>query len=316
MFRDHFRNKKPMTKVIYRSKNKTLFAHAAVLGANIIFGLNYVIAKGIMPVWLEPRSIIFLRVTGAVAIFWLSELFVTPEKVSNKDLRRMAVAGFFGVALNQIMFFEGLNLTTPINAAIIMVSTPILVLILAHFILKERINTKKLVGIILGFSGAAFLVLQGGKFNFGTNTMLGNLLILINATSYGLFLVLVKPLMSKYKPLTVMKWVFTFGFIYVVPVSFGRVLHADFVAIPFTIWLSIGYVVLFTTVVAYFLNNYSLQRLSPSVNSSYIYTQPFLATVVALSFGKDRLSFIEIIASLLIFSGVYLVSKPARKISG
>ena len=304
-----------MQKAIYPSKNSTFFAHAAVLGANIIYGLNYVIAKGIMPIWLEPRAIIFLRVTGAVAIFWLFELFIVSEKVLKKDLIHMAVAGFFGVALNQIMFFEGLNLTTPINASIIMVSTPILVLILSHFILKDKINTKKLVGIILGFSGAAFLIIRGGKFNLGVNTMLGNLLILINATSYGLFLVLVKPLMSKYKPLTVMKWVFTFGLAYVVPVSLGPILRADFGAIPNTIWLSIGYVILFTTVVAYFLNNYSLQRLSPSVNSSYIYMQPFLATVVALSFGKDHLSFIEIVASLFIFSGVYLISKPARKYS-
>ncbi len=302
-----------MAKAIYPSKNSTLFAHAAVLSANVIYGLNYVIAKGIMPIWLEPRAIIFLRVTGAVAIFWLSELFVMSEKVSKKDLIHMAVAGFFGVALNQIMFFEGLNLTTPINASIIMVSTPILVLILAHFLLKDKISTKKLAGIILGFSGAVFLILHGGKFNLDTNTMLGNLFILINASSYGLFLVLVKPLMSKYKPLTVMKWVFTFGLLYVVPVSLGPILRADFGAIPSTIWLSIGYVVLFTTVVAYFLNNYSLKRLSPSVNSSYIYLQPFLATVVALAFGKDRLSFIEIIASILIFSGVFLVSNPTQK---
>jgi len=165
----------------------------------------------------------------------------------------------------------------------------------------------------LGFLGAAFLIMQGGTFNLAANTMLGNLFILINASSYGLFLVLVKPLMNKYNPLTVMKWVFTFGLVYVVPVSLGPILRADFGAIPSSIWFSIGYVVLFTTVVAYFLNNYSLRRLSPSVNSSYIYTQPFLATVVALSFGKDRLSIVEIIASIFIFSGVYLVSKPAHK---
>ena len=290
-------------------KKENLTAHLAVLGANIIFGLNYVIAKGIMPHWMEPRAIIFFRVTGAAAVFWLVEMLTIREKVNSKDLRRMFVLAIFGVTVNQILFFEGLNLTTPINASIIMVGTPILVLILSRFVIGDKISGSKLIGIILGFSGAAFLILRNGHLTLSSNTTLGNLLVLINATSYGLFLVMVKPLMSKYRPLTVMKWVFTFGLVFVIPLSIGEVIHTNFSIIPLNIWLSILYVIIFTTVFAYFLNNYSLRKISPSANSSYMYLQPILASLVAIFAGKDKLNMTEVIASLLIFTGVYFVNK-------
>ncbi len=287
-------------------------AHLALLGANLIFGLNFVIAKGIMPHWLEPRAIIVLRVVGAATVFWIVDLIIGSEKVARTDLKRMFVAALFGVAINQILFFEGLNLTTPINASIIMVGTPIFVLIMSHFIIKDRITWTKSIGIVLGFAGAAYLILRNGNITLNSSTTLGNIMVLINAASYGLFLVLIKPLMRSYKPLTVMKWVFTFGLIFVIPASLKQISEANFVVIPFHIWLSIGYVVLFTTVFAYFLNNYSLRKISPSVNSSYIYLQPMITTLVAVSFGKDKLTVVEIVASVLIFIGVYFVNKTKK----
>jgi len=298
-----------------QSAQKTLPAHLAILGANLIFGLNYVIAKGIMPDFMAPRTIILFRVAGATLIFWLVSTFVKQEKVEKKDLFRLLVVAFFGITLNQIMFFEGLNLTTPINASIIMVGTPILVLVFSHYILKEHLTTLKLLGIALGSAGAAWLILKNGILSFSSGTFLGNLFILINASSYALFLVLVKPLMRKYSAITVMKWVFTLGLIYVIPVSLPLALKTDFAAIPFTIWMSVTYVVLFTTVLAYFLNNYSLKLVSPTVNSAYIYLQPFLATIVAMAVGKDFLTWVEVVAALLIFSGVYLVSRPEKNTS-
>ena len=292
---------------------KTLPAHLAILGANFIYGLNYVIAKGIMPEYMAPRTIILFRVVGAALVFWLVGSFFKREKVEKRDLLRLLLVSFFGIALNQIMFFEGLNLSTPINASIIMVGTPILVLVFSHYILKEHLTVLKLTGIALGSVGAAWLILKNGTISFSSGTFLGNLFVLINASSYALFLVLVKPLMQKYSALTVMKWVFAFGLIYVVPVSLPLAMKTDFGAIPFTIWMSVTYVVLFTTVLAYFLNNYSLKLVSPTVNSAYIYLQPFLATIVAMAVGKDFLTWVEVVAALLIFSGVYLVSRPEKK---
>ena len=287
---------------------KVVFAHLAVISANIIYGINYVVAKGIMPDYMQPRMIILFRLTGAVLIFWLVASLFPHQKVKKKDMARIALSALFGIALNQVMFFEGLNLTTPINAAIIMVGTPILVLVFSHFMLKEKVTGYKIAGITLGFSGAAYLILSGGKPDLGSGTFTGNLFILINASSYALFLVLIKPLMVKYTPLTLMKWLFTFGLIYVLPVSFYLIDETSFSTIPLNIWLSLLYVVLFTTVIAYFLNNYSLKNISPVVNSAYIYLQPFLATMVALITGKDRLTWTEVIAAIFIFTGVYFVS--------
>lgn len=292
-----------------QTAQKTLPAHLAIVGANLIYGLNYVIAKGIMPEYMAPRTIILFRVAGATLVFWIVASFLKKEKVARKDLLKLLLVSFFGIALNQIMFFEGLNLTTPINASIIMVGTPILVLVFAHFILKEKLTGLKLAGIALGSSGALWLILKNGDISFSGGTFLGNLFILINASSYALFLVLIKPLMQKYSALTVMKWVFTFGLVYVIPVSLPLALHTNYAAIPFNIWMSVTYVVLFTTVLAYLLNNYSLKLVSPTVNSSYIYLQPFLATVVAMAAGKDVLTWVEVVAALLIFTGVYLVSR-------
>ncbi len=292
-----------------QTARKTLPAHLAIIGANLIYGLNYVIAKGIMPDYMAPRTIILFRVAGATLVFWIITSFFKKEKVARKDLLKLLLVSFFGIALNQIMFFEGLNLTTPINASIIMVGTPILVLVFAHFILKEKLTGLKLAGIALGSSGALWLILKNGDISFSGGTFLGNLFILINASSYALFLVLIKPLMQKYSALTVMKWVFTFGLIYVIPVSLPLALNTNYAAIPFNIWMSVTYVVLFTTVLAYLLNNYSLKLVSPTVNSSYIYLQPFLATVVAMAAGKDALTWVEVVAALLIFTGVYLVSR-------
>ena len=266
-----------------------------------------------MPDYMQPRMIILLRVVFASLAFWLVSAFLPNEKISRKDYSLLAFCGLFGVAINQIFFFEGLNLTTPINASIIMVGTPILVLVFSHFILKDKITSRKMAGILLGFSGAAFLILSHGSLSFASGTFTGNLFILINASSYGLFLVLVKPLMSKYNPITVMKWVFTFGIFYVAPVSISLVSQTDFSAIPFNIWMSIVYVILFTTILAYLLNNFSLTRISPTANSSYIYLQPFLATLVALLAGKDKLTWQELIATVLIFTGVYyVISKPKK----
>lgn len=288
-------------------------AYLSVLAANIIFGLNYVIAKGIMPHWLEPRAVIFLRVVGAGSIFWIVSSITKKEKVAPSDRWRLIVGGIFGVTINQIMFFEGLNLTTPINASIIMVAVPILVLIMSHFIIGDKITLMKAIGIVLAFSGAVFLILENGRLSLSSDTVLGNIFMLINAASYGLYLVLIKPLMLKYNAFTVMKWVFTYGFVFVFPLSIQTVLHSDFTVIPFSIWLSIGFVVIFTTVLAYFFNNYSLTKISPSSNSSFIYMQPFIAAIFAVLIGADQLNYHEIIAAAFIFVGVYFVNKPKKK---
>ncbi len=290
--------------------NKRFIALLAAFIANLIYGLNYVIAKTIMPDFLQPRAIIALRVVGGALFFWLIvKILPNEEKVPKRDLMRMAFAALFGVAINQIMFFEGLNITTPINASIIMVNVPILVMVMSHLIIGERFTLLKTLGLLLGASGAAILILGNGSLKLSSGTLLGDLFILINASSYALYLVLIKPLMFKYKPLTVVRWVFFFGAIFVLPFSAHLAWQSDWAAIPVNIWMSILYVIIFTTIIAYFLNNFSLVNISPTANSAFIYLQPVFAAIVAIVFMDEMLKANNIIAAMLIFAGVFLVSK-------
>ena len=288
--------------------SSNLKAHLALLGANVIYGLNYSIAKDVMPAYILPFGFIFCRVLGATGFFWFVQSF-TYEKVEKKDLLLIAVCGFFGVAANQLMFFYGLNITTPINAGIIMTSNPILVLIASAIILKNKITTFKIGGIFLGISGALLLLLFKTDFSFGSDTLLGDLFIFLNALSYGVYLVIVAPIMKKYSPLTVIKWVFTFGFIFVLPFGVHQFTEIDWSSFTSSIWLKFAFVIIGTTFLAYLFNIYGLKKLSPSVVSTYIYLQPLLATVFAIWAGKDTLDWIKILAAILIFSGVYMVSK-------
>lgn len=291
-----------------------LKAHAALLIANIIYGLNFVIAKGIMPDYMAPRAIIFLRISGALIVFSLIHLFFVKERIDKKDVLRLALCGLFGIAINQILFFEGLNLSTPINASIIMTCSPILVLIYSFFLLKEKITSLKIIGISLGTIGASIIILSSGEFSFSSATFTGNILIILNAASYSLYLVVVKPLMNKYSPLTIMKWVFTFGFMWSFPFCIGPISKTDFSAIPPNIWLSIFYVIIGTTIFAYLLLNYALKFVSPVVNSSYIYSQPVIVSLVAVLYMNETLTLIESASAVLIFIGVYFVSVRKEKL--
>lgn len=294
-----------------KPQSSNLLPHFAILGANIIYGLNYSIAKDVMPAFIKPFGFIFCRVLGALFLFALVSLFYK-EKIEKKDFALLAICGFFGVAANQLMFFYGLNQTNPINAGIIMTSNPIMVLLAAAFILQTRITYTRIAGLILGISGALLILLFNKGFSFGSETWLGDLFILLNAMTYAIYLVLVKPLMSKYRPITVIKWVFLFGFLFVIPFGYHQFLEINWSEFTFDIWLKFSFVIIGATFLAYLLNVYGLKNLSPSTVSSYIYLQPLIAALFAVWVGKDSFTWIKLIAALLIFTGVYLVSKPAK----
>jgi drug/metabolite transporter (DMT)-like permease len=295
-------------------KNSNLSAHLAVIGANVIYGITFTVAKDVMPEYLTPNAFILIRVTGAVLLFWLlAKSLGLNESIQKSDWTRFAFAGIFGVAANQLLFFQGLSLSTPINAAIIMTVNPVMVLLIAAIVLRNKITLTKGSGIFLGLSGAVLLnTFQNGEWiipSFSNETAFGDFLIFLNATSYAIYLVIIKPVMQKYNPVTVIKWVFTFGFVYVLPFGFTQLMAVNWQVIPQLVYGEIAFVVIGTTFFAYLFNIYGLKKLSPSVVSIYIYLQPFLATLVALLWGKDDLSMMKIVSAGLIFSGVYLVSK-------
>ena len=287
--------------------DRRLLAHLSLLGANLIYGANYTIAKEVMPAFIAPFGLVLLRCICAVALFWLTALAV-PERVNRADMPKLFLCAVFGIAVNQLLFLEGLSLTHPINASILMTATPILVLIMATVLINEPLSGRRMSGVGLGLGGALLLLLWGREVSFSSETFIGDVLIFINAASYGVFLVLVAPLMARYHPVTVMRWVFTFGGLMVIPFGFNQLAAVQWHTFTPGIWAGTAFVVIGLSYFAYLFNSIGLRYLSPSVVSIYIYLQPLLATGIAIFSGRDVLTLMKVASALMIFGGVYLVS--------
>ena len=290
----------------------------ALIGAtivSIIYGLTFTIAKDVMPKYVEADGFILMRVGGSTILFWLVWLFtrlpetVRNDKIERADFPRIIWAAFFGVALNMLSFFKGLTLTTPISASVIMVSTPMIVLVVSAIIIKERIRKRMVFGILLGLIGTTFLILYGKSIGNATNASLGNFLVFVNASSYGLYLVLIKKLMDKYNAFTFVKWVYLIGFFMVLPFGWDEFEAVNWTLLPIDIYWKIGFVVVFSTFLTYLLNLLSMKELKPTTIAVFVYLQPVFATIFAISLGKDELTLVKIISAIFIFTGVYLVTQ-------
>jgi drug/metabolite transporter (DMT)-like permease len=284
----------------------------ALIGAtivSIIYGITFTIAKDVMPKYIDAYGFILLRAGGSMLLFWLVWLFMPKEKIALNDFPRIIAAAFFGVAFNMLTFFKGLSLTSPISAAVIMVSTPMIVLVLSAIIMKERMKKRMVFGILLGLVGTASLILYGKSIGDSSQSGLGNFLVLVNAISYGFYLIIVKKLMNKYNAFTFVKWIYLFGFIMVLPFGWSEFSVVDWTIVPTDIYWKISFVVVISTFLTYLLNLLSMKELKPTTVAVFIYLQPLFASVFAISLGKDTLSLAKIGSALLIFSGVYLVTQ-------
>jgi drug/metabolite transporter (DMT)-like permease len=292
-----------------------LKVHLSLLAVNLIYGANYAIAKMAMPEFISPFAFILIRVgMGSLFYFLLYAMFVR-EKINVKDIPLFLICGLFGVAINQICFFKGLSLTNEINASLLMITTPILVVIFSAFIAREKISTLNVTGIGLGVLGALLILKgKGSFFTFSSSTMLGDTYIFINAISYSLYLVIVKKLMKRYHPITVICFVFMAGFIPVFFTGWHELSQVKWQHFTPMVWYSIAFVVVFTTFFAYLLNVFALKKTSPSLVGIYIYSQPIFATMISIIMKKEALQELTIVAALLIFGGVYLANKANTKV--
>jgi drug/metabolite transporter (DMT)-like permease len=290
-------------------RNVALFGATIV---SVIYGITFTIAKDVMPEYIDAYGFILLRVSGAMLLFWLSWFFMPKEKIALKDFPRMIAAAFFGVAFNMLTFLKGLSLTSPISASVIMVTTPMIVLVLSAIIMKERMQKRMVTGMILGLVGTAFLILYGRSIGTATNASLGNILVFVNAVSYGFYLITVKKLMDKYNAFSFVKWIYLFGFLMVLPFGWSQFEAVNWAVVPMHIYWKIGFVVVISTFITYLLNLLTMKELKPTTVAVFIYLQPFFATVFAIGLGKDDLSFVKIISAILIFVGVYMVTQKKK----
>ncbi len=296
--------------------SRNLQSHASLLAVNLIYGINFLVAKGLMPDLIGPSGFIVVRVLITTALFWLIWLIGYRERISDwKDLRLIAACSVFGVVINQLLFFNGLCITSPINASIIMVSTPVLVLIISAVLVKERITGLKMAGVLFGTVGAVTLILTRSAAGAAVSSLAGDVMVFINALSYAVYLVIVRPLMQKYKPLTVISYVFLFGLPMVIPFGWNEFTAVEWHTFTTSQWLAMLFVVLFVTFFAYLLNTFALKFVSASVSSVYIYIQPFVATILMYVAARwfegptFDLTLTKVLCGISIFLGVFMVSR-------
>jgi drug/metabolite transporter (DMT)-like permease len=287
--------------------NKTIPAHFALFTLNLLYAISYFVIKSVTPIFLGANGFVLIRASGALLLFWIFGTLMPKEVVDRSDYKKFAIAALFGVVFNQLSFFNGMPYTSPNYSAIIMTSTPIIVLIVSALYLKESITKNKVIGMILGGLGAVTIILQNEVTKDAPNPILGNLLIFSNAANFGIYIVYCKPLMEKYNPFTVLKWVFLFGTIILFPIGFQDLQESgwDF---PTEIWIGIIYVIVGITFLTFLLNMYSIKKVSPNVATTYIFLQPFLSALLSYIINGKIMDVKSIGASVLIFIGVYFVS--------
>jgi len=287
----------------------------AATAATSIYGINHTLAKGLMPDHILPFGFIMLRVGGAAIIFWLIGFFLKDKPIQREDWPRLLAAAFFGMVINMLLFFKGLSLTTPINSSVIVTLSPLLVFVLSAILIREKITWLKAIGVFIGLGGAVSLIIFGKQTTFNApNIPLGNALIIVNALSFGMYLIVVRPLTKKYKTITLMKWLFLSAFVINFPITFSEFSQVEWSTLPFSAIWRMGFVVLGTTCLTYLLNTYALRHLSASTIGVFVYLQPVIAIFYAILSGADQLTLTKILAGIAVFAGVFMVTKnPARK---
>lgn len=285
-------------------------AHLAVIAANLMFGINFSMVKAVTPALMSSYALNVVRILASVSLFWLLYLF-NPGKagIDKKDIPRFLLCAVTGVVINQIFFIKGLSLTSTIHGSLLILVTPIFITAAAAWLLNEPFTRYKFAGLSLGIGGALLLVLSRTNQKEGSNELLGDILVIINSISYVFYFIWVKPLMEKYKPVEVIRWVFTFGAVMILPFGLVDFLHTDFASLPSFGWVALSFVVIGGTFLPYLFNMYGLKFLGPGITGTYIYTQPFFAAVIGLLFLGEHMGWQQLLAGASIAAGVLLVNR-------
>lgn len=278
----------------------------------MIYGANYLIAKSIMPLKINYSAFTLLRITGAAILFYISAQIFVKEKIvwTRKLVFRLIICTLSGVFVNMLFFLKGLSLTTPFNASVMMLTTPLFVFGISYFMGREVLNKIRILGLIVGLCGAFGLIYYSSKVGM-SGLAIGDLFIVINAISFAYFLVWVKPLMKEHHPIKIISYTFIFALPLIWAFSYSDLQTVDWNAFNTTDFWALAYVIVMTTFVAYLLNTWALRYAPASLAGTYIYLQPVFATALSVGFGYESLEFSKVFFSLMIFGGVYLVGRTA-----
>jgi drug/metabolite transporter (DMT)-like permease len=286
--------------------------HIALLCVNVFFGLNMAISKDLLNETITPVGLNALRFGAGAFAFWLISFFKW-EHVSRKDLFILLLGSVFGLMGNQIFFIQGLSRTSPVDASIISTTVPIITMVLSAFILKEPISWLKVLGVLVGASGAVFLVLSSQGGSDRQSSLPGDLLCLGSALSFSLFLVITKPITQRYSAVTIMKWMFLFAAVFIIPFSLKEITAVNYASMGVEKALLLAFVLICATIIPYLLIPIGQKRLRPTTQSMYNYVQPIVAVGIAIIAGTNSFTAPKGIAAVMVFLGVYIVTRSKSK---
>ena len=294
--------------------SETTKGHLVILLTNIIFGINTPIAKDALNI-IGPYILSTFRFAGCAVLFWIASFLFKIPKVNKKDIGLLCLASLFGIVFNLFAFILGLSNTTPTNASIIVSMTPIFTMIMAAIFLKEPLTLKKAIGVMCGLSGALTLIFtkQTTATALAKNNVLGIIFCLVSGVSYALYLTLFSSLIKRNHPINIMKWMFLASTIAVLPITWSEVSSFNYSVLTTKTCLEISYVVLMATFLNYMFIPIAQARLRPTTLSMYNYVQPIVTTIISIITFMDVLNIYKVIAALLIFGGVYIVTTSRSK---
>ena len=297
-----------------RDDNKALIAHLSMFGACAGWGLMAPISKDAMTHGFDGLTLVTFRVVGACLLFWIASLFAKKEHVPRHDKLMFIGAALFGLICNQCCYTMGLSITSPINASIVTTSMPIFAMLLSALILKEPITGKKAIGVLMGCSGALILILTSAAHaSAKVGDIRGDLLCLFAQFSFALYLSLFNPLIRRYSVFTTNKYMFSWGTLMLLPFTFTHVEEVLSNPIPAKTWWEVAYVVCIGTFLCYILTMVGQRTLRPTVVSVYNYVQPVVSVGATLLMGLGILKPTHALAVVLVFSGVWLVTKSKSR---
>lgn len=298
-------------------KSKTnISGHIACFTAYAIFGVNIIVCKDLTSGHLiSPIGIFTLRSLGAGLMFWILSLFLPAEKVEKKDYLKILAAAFLGYFVTQLTFLVAIPDVTPMHCSIISSMSPIYTMFIAAVVLKEPLSWKKAGGVVLSLCGILFLIFNNASGTSGVSEskLSGIFLMFLNSLSFSLYLGIFKPVIAKYSVVTFMKWIFLFSALMSLPLSFREVVSLEWTKIPSVQMWELGFLIVFATFVSYFLIPFGQKRIRPTLVSMYSYIQPIIATIISIILCMDILTWQKLMAALMVFAGVFIVSRSRAK---
>lgn len=294
--------------------NLPLRSHVSMLMAEVFWGLMAPLGKDAMSHGIDGITMVSLRVFFGMVLFWLTALCFKREKVPLRDKLLFGAAGLFGLTFNQCLYTIGLSLTSPVNSSIVTTSMPIFAMVLSFLILKEPITLQKALGVFIGCCGAVTLVLtSAAAISDKIGDIRGDLMCIGAQLSFALYLSLFNKLIKRYSVFTVNKWMFLWATMFIWPFTFTHVSGVQWSDVPRMSLLEAGFVVFFGTYLSYILTMVGQQYLRPTVVSIYNYVQPIVAVSVSLAVGLCVFTWLQAVAVVLVFTGVWFVIKSKSR---